>query len=312
MRTLAGVDQAGEQVVAAEALRPVDRLVLGWLVAAGLAPLVFRSVPEWPALALAHAAMIAAAVSLIAWNALWPSPLSRFLREAWPLLFLIPLYETVGRMIHLVNSSVYDAQIVALERAVLGAGFWAWMQGIERRWLTEILQLFYFCFYLIMALPAVWLYARGDLRGFRRLVSAVMAAFVPCYAIFVLVPVEGPRFYLADQLAPQRGLALTPYVQALVAHAGHRGAAMPSSHCAAAVAALGAGWSADRRLGRILLVLVVGLSLATVYGRYHYPTDVVVGILVGLLALRLRLRAPFLPTPRRPRTPRASRSALRA
>ena len=71
-------------------------------------------------------------------------------------------------------------------------------------------------------------------------------------------------------------------VYAMLAGGSSYGAAFPSSHVAASVAATIAGWSASRRLGVVLLVLTALLTVAVVYCQMHYAVDALAGLGVGL------------------------------
>jgi membrane-associated phospholipid phosphatase len=59
------------------------------------------------------------------------------------------------------------------------------------------------------------------------------------------------------------------------------GAAFPSSHVAAALAATLAALGASRRLGMILLLPTALLTVGVVYCQMHYGVDALAGLLVG-------------------------------
>jgi membrane-associated phospholipid phosphatase len=57
---------------------------------------------------------------------------------------------------------------------------------------------------------------------------------------------------------------------------------MPSSHVAVAIVVLAYTFKESRRFGWALLPIVVGLAIGTVWGRFHYLSDVIVGTAVGI------------------------------
>ena len=59
---------------------------------------------------------------------------------------------------------------------------------------------------------------------------------------------------------------------------------MPSSHVAVALVVMLAAFRYFRRLGWALLPINIGLAIATVWGRYHYVSDVFVGAAFGVFA----------------------------
>ena len=66
-------------------------------------------------------------------------------------------------------------------------------------------------------------------------------------------------------------------------HAGFRGGAFPSSHVGVAVVILLFMWRFKPKVAvAVFLPIVIALSLATVYGQYHYFTDVIAGLVMGI------------------------------
>lgn len=63
------------------------------------------------------------------------------------------------------------------------------------------------------------------------------------------------------------------------------GGCMPSSHVAVALVSLVYILKYNRRWGMVCLLLVTMLCLGTVWGRFHYVSDVVGGVLIALFAL---------------------------
>jgi membrane-associated phospholipid phosphatase len=79
------------------------------------------------------------------------------------------------------------------------------------------------------------------------------------------------------------GFLFTDLLRGFIKKAAYRGGAFPSSHVGVAVTILVILWQFRPRIARnIFLPLVIALSLATVYGQYHYVTDVIAGLLMGL------------------------------
>src|SRR3989442_11587094 len=62
---------------------------------------------------------------------------------------------------------------------------------------------------------------------------------------------------------------------------GSWGAALPSSHVAAAVVAVLCALRYWRALGFVLTPFTIGLVLSVVYGQFHYAVDAVAGLIVA-------------------------------
>ena len=71
---------------------------------------------------------------------------------------------------------------------------------------------------------------------------------------------------------------------ATLASGSSYGAAFPSSHVAATIAATSGAWRGNRRLGMLMAVPAILLTISVVYCQVHYGVDAVAGIGVGGVA----------------------------
>ena len=151
------------------------------------------------------------------------------------------------------------------------------------------------CYLLVYAAGPI---AVGILYGHRRrdLVDRVLATYLfgtlLAYALFPYFPSDPPRTVFAGMDIPG---VMTPVRQlnlAIVGGYGIHSSVFPSAHVSSAFSA---GWGLlvffpeKRRLGWGMLVYAVCVSLATIYGRYHYAADAAAGIAISIAALLLAL-----------------------
>jgi undecaprenyl-diphosphatase len=120
----------------------------------------------------------------------------------------------------------------------------------------------------------ILLAARGGWRAAIRMVLSVALIYAVC---------EG----LGRAWRRPRPFAVDPAVDALVAHA--TGRSFPSRHVASGLAMAVVGGTAHPALGWMMSVVAAGLGVSRVAAGLHYPSDVLVGTLLGLLVGR-RLR----------------------
>jgi membrane-associated phospholipid phosphatase len=101
------------------------------------------------------------------------------------------------------------------------------------------------------------------------------------FAAFSVFPVEGPRFaWGAPPGVPSGPIrALTLLVPE---HGSARGTAFPSSHVAIALAQTLSSLRWRRSLGVEVAITTVLLATGAVYGGFHYASDVLAGVLVGV------------------------------
>lgn len=198
-----------------------------------------------------------------------------------PLLALPLLYG--GLEWSMVGQTMQDATVQGWDRALFGTDAARTMAG-ALPWapLSEVLHFAYFSYYGIIYGPPLYLYLRsGNPRAFHDLVLAFTIAMVAAFVVFTFFPVAGPRYLwpAPDGVpdGPMRRLVLW------VLHAGStRGTAFPSSHVAIALAISLSAFRWRRLPGVVLLVLTALLGAGAVYGGFHYATDVVAGMALGV------------------------------
>jgi membrane-associated phospholipid phosphatase len=157
-----------------------------------------------------------------------------------------------------------------------------WQSAPSRSWST-ILHAAYLSYYLIISAPALYFAWQGDLQAVRRFVLVVIATFVICYLAFIFFPVAGPYYQFAR---PDRwfidNLPARLTYEALATGSSY-GAAFPSSHVAAALAATLAAARSSRPLGLLLLIPTMLMTVGVVYCQMHYAVDALAGVTVGLV-----------------------------
>ena len=120
--------------------------------------------------------------------------------------------------------------------------------------------------------------------------TAAIILFVS-YLLFWIYPVEGPRWFFAEQYLHEiEGPLFRPAIDFVMNRAAVHGGAMPSSHTGLALAIMLFCFRYYRKAGWVMLPLVIGLAAGTVWGRFHYASDVVVGVAIGLLATWFAMR----------------------
>lgn len=216
--------------------------------------------------------------------------------RAWVPLVSIPLlYAELPYLMAIVGAQYGDAAVQRWEAALWGEQP---SQTLARSapwlWISEPLHLAYLSYYAIIYAPLAMLWWRGKKaavslrdphgaggavpRDFAEASAAVMLAFIVCFIVFIVFPVQGPRYLWAADVpdGPVRGAVL-----AILERGSSRGAAFPSSHMAVAVvqALMAARW---RLPGwQLIALLTAGLGVGAVYGGFHYAIDMIAGAVVG-------------------------------
>jgi membrane-associated phospholipid phosphatase len=206
----------------------------------------------------------------------------RALREIHPLLLLVVLYGQLD-VLNRGGAAVHDALVQRWEVALFGMQVsreW-WQDAPSAVWST-VLHAAYFSYYFIVSIPAFYFLWRGDLAAVRRFVLAVMTTFVLCYLVFLFFPVAGPYYEFVRPAAWFVNNPAARLVYDTLARGSSYGAAFPSSHVAATVAAAIAAYQGSRRIGLLLVAPTVLLTVGVVYCQMHYAVDALAGLAVGV------------------------------
>jgi membrane-associated phospholipid phosphatase len=120
-----------------------------------------------------------------------------------------------------------------------------------------------------------------------RLLFVYLLGTLLSYALFPYFPSDPPRVVFGGSDMPN---VMTPLRQLnlwIVNGYGIHSSVFPSAHVSSAFSAAWAlllALPSKKRFGWGMLIYAVSVSIATVYGRYHYAADVIAGFGVSLIA----------------------------
>ncbi len=238
-------------------------------------------------LAAAFAASILLADSL---------PRLTFLYLWSPIIFFWAGYLWAGQTLTALHPQgfTYDKHILALEDRLFDQPS-LWLAKNRPKLVTEAMHIFYATYYAYTLILCIYLYDEQRFLEFEAVSFAVLFGYLVSYTFFALTPVLGPRWSLIQEglLSPAEqqleGYWLTKFMNRLMYQGlAHKGGAMPSSHSSTAFVFLVWGWRIWGFEGAALTgIVVVGMWVGSVYGRYHFVLDVLVGAAIGLSGVLL-------------------------
>jgi membrane-associated phospholipid phosphatase len=167
------------------------------------------------------------------------------------------------------------------------------------------LELSYLFVYGVAAYCLLLLYAKKERSRIDRFFTIYLTGTLLAYALFPYFPSQPPRIAFPHACPPPitawpRAVNLA-ILHAATIHAG----VFPSAHVSSTFSAAWAMFLVLPRrkvIGWVLVAYAVSVSIATVYGRYHYTADVAAGFGVSLAAaaLAIMLRAREMKTEKSP------------
>lgn len=227
-----------------------------------------------------------------------------FVRHFYVVPIIYMLYDQTHLFVSVVHPHDYDHLLIAADRAIWGGDPTIWLHRLANPWLTEYLQVCYFVFYLLPVAHAIELWLRGDIQ--RVIVFARMMAFMffISYLLYFVMPAIGPRFTLHEFSSTNTelpGIWLTDILRNVINVGGGvvTGVAdpasvvnrdcMPSGHTMLTLVNIVLAFRNRSRLRYVFLGIGSSLIFATVYLRYHYVVDLLVGGLLVLLCMPLEV-----------------------
>lgn len=197
-------------------------------------------------------------------------------------------YERANDVIFVLRGApAYEASILALEARLFGGNASVWLQAIHHPLLTEWLQASYITYFFLPLTVGVMMMASGRWKEMSILLFAVVLASHQNFFFYVFVPIRSP-FLVAD--LPEfshlihynfelHGLWMTDTIRkGLLDSTTMRYDCFPSGHtCLTTTTALIA-WRYHRKAFWVISPLAFSLVFSTLYLRYHYLIDLVVGV----------------------------------
>ena len=153
--------------------------------------------------------------------------------------------------------------------------------------LSEYLHFCYLAYLIILPAVAAYWYTCGRRTAFHELLLLLTAAMLGSYLFFILFPVDSPYYRFEHLGPPLAGHFFFDLVHQVSARGGARGGAFPSAHVSGAVIVWLVVWRHQSRLAVLLSPFVLGLIVATVYGRFHYLLDALAGLALALTVVAI-------------------------
>jgi membrane-associated phospholipid phosphatase len=260
--------------------RLVDRILAIYGVLVAVLALTRIGRPGIPLVLAAHLAIPA-----LAWMTVHArdSAVMRVLRNIYPLLLLTGLYSAIDVLNGFGAAGTWDHQIQLIEHAIFGmqpSRDW-WRMHPSVFWST-ILHATYLSYYLIVAVPVIVMLIAGRGESLEPYLDGLITTYLICYLFYLFVPVAGPYYEF-----PRPSGLFVANLPARMVYSALRGgsaygAAFPSSHVAATVAATVGVWRASPRWGAILAIPTGMLVVAVVYCQMHYAVDSGCGLILGV------------------------------
>ncbi len=275
-------------------LKATDALILATLGLFSLLALVFFfRVDHWWMLVLKNCGVAAAYLIFLSFSQNVEKKFFRlFLRVAAITLAYAYLFGAVDKLQHIFFHGWFDDYVLDAEQYIFNVQPTLWLEDFTKPALTEWMM-FSYVIYVPMypILCGVIYYLRGEI-AMEDYFFTLGFTNILCDIGFMLFPVAGPMATIGKlYTVPLKGYVWTYFGELMRSQLHYVGGTIPSPHCAAATIMWAMAYRYHRPSFYVLTPIILSLYISTFYGRYHYVTDAVVGVLVAFIALAV---APML------------------
>lgn len=269
-------------------LQAADVIILGTLALFSLLAAVFSyAVEGWAFLIATNLGVgLSVLVSIYVTQRVRHKFFHFLLRTATLILSYTYLFEAVAGLQFVIHDRWLDGYVLGLEQCIFGVQPTLWLEKYIAPWLTEWLMFSYVIyapFYPLLC--GIIYYKRGE-PAMEDYFFTLGLTNVLCDIGFILFPVAGPMYWIRDlYTVPLNGSLFSYFGEFIRAQFHYAGGSIPSPHAAAATIMWVMAYRYHRPTFYIISPIILSLYVSTFYGRYHYVTDTVVGIVTAGLAL---------------------------
>jgi membrane-associated phospholipid phosphatase len=207
---------------------------------------------------------------------------TRSVRPWLPLVYMVAAYWLPSRLVTRTNEAL-EARLMAWDRLPLASRV-ATFRTRAPAAVLEVLELAYLFCYPLVPLGFVALVLSGQTTGADadRFWTTVLGAALPCYGTLPWLATRPPR---AIENAATGATSSVRGINAQVLRSVSVGwNTFPSGHAAASIATALAVAARMPVAGAMFGVIAIGICIGSVTGRYHYATDAIAGVALGVAA----------------------------
>ena len=269
--------------------RLTDAVTLGGLIVLMLLAAVFAGRIERPGLVLGVGLLFIVLYlgSLALLRRLRRSELRFLVRTAVVQLTFLEIYQA-SNALQLLFFGWQDDRVLAWEKAIFGVQPVVALQKFAWRPLTDWMLFVYAVYVVLYPLLGAIIYFKHGEEANEDYLFHLGLANLACAAGFILFPVASPMYWEKVRSLLTTPLASGPLGAAaewIRLHIHQPGGSIPSPHCAVATVMWFMARKYTKRGFLMLAPIMLSLYVSTVYGRFHYVSDAVIGIAAALLVI---------------------------
>jgi len=266
-------------------IAPIQGLTFFFLIGLVILTLLFNGrIPPWHSLLLRYFVLLGLlAVLKWSWDRNVKGKTGTFLHHFSPILFVVLIYESLGDLIQYLQLDI-DPWLIQIDFSIFGVQPTLWVQRWIVPWLTDVMSLAYISYYFIPVVFVTVLYLKGRMVELDRSIFVLAFGYYVSFIGYILFPAVGPRYAMTHLYSvPLEGSFITDFVRdTLNALEHNKRDCMPSGHTQIVLMVLYLAYRYEKFLFYLLFPIICALIASTIYLRYHYVIDLLVGATLAI------------------------------
>lgn len=266
-------------------IAPVQGLTLFFLIGLVILTLLFHGrIPLWHSLLFRYLVLLGLLFVLkLSWDRKATGKMGTFIHHFSPILFVILIYESLGDLIQYLQPDV-DPRLIQIDFSIFGVQPTLWVERWIVPWLTDVMSLAYLSYYFIPVVFITVLYLKDRRVELDRSIFVLAFGYFVSFIGYILFPAVGPRYALTHLYSvPLEGSFITDFVRdTLNALEHNKRDCMPSGHTQIVLIVLYLAHRYEKLLFYLFSPVICALILSTIYLRYHYVIDLLVGATLAI------------------------------
>ncbi len=266
-------------------IAPIHGLTLFFLMGLVLLTLIFHGkIPLWRSLLLIYLILLGLLfVIQLSSDRKRMGKAGTYIYHFSPILFVVSIYQSLGNLIQYLQPDI-DSFLIWIDFFIFGVHPTLWMEQWIVPWFTDIMSLVYLSYYFIPVVLVTVLYLKDRRAEFERSIFILGFGYYVSFIGYILFPAIGPRYTMIHLYSiTLEGSLITDFVRdTLNALELNRRDCMPSGHTQMALIVLYLAHRYEKFLFYLLFPIVCALILSTIYLRYHYVIDLMVGVALAI------------------------------
>ncbi len=237
-------------------------------------------------LLLRTSAVLLGAIAVILISPRLRRPWRATIRAAAAIALSSYLFSAVSGLQHMLMDGWNDQALIAFETMFTGEELSHILERITTPALTEWLMASYVIYIPLMPITAWVVYRYAGEKQLYAYLFSMIAVNILCDLGFVLYPIASQLFFDPHQYSiPLTGGFFTDLAEWVRANEHYPGGSFPSPHNAVGTVMFVFLWRSHRNWAVAMTPFLLSIPMATVYGRFHYVSDAIVGIALSVSVL---------------------------